>query len=62
METGDAAQVVVGVSSPMPCSQIFMCAGVLALCRCAQVCRSWKDLTEEPQLWNKVDFYSLSYR
>eukprot|EP00731_Ephydatia_muelleri_P003564 Em0001g3564a len=42
--------------------KIFMCAGVLALCRCAQVCRSWKDLTEEPQLWNKVDFYSLSYR
>ena len=34
---------------------------LLGLCRCAQVCRSWKEIAEEPLLWNKVDFYPLHH-
>ena len=24
------------------------------LCRCAQVCRTWRDITEDAKLWSKV--------
>ena len=24
------------------------------MCRCAQVCRAWKDMSEDARLWNKV--------
>ena len=34
--------------------QIFGLIGIQGLCSCARVCRSWKDITEDGHLWNKV--------
>ena len=34
---------------------------IQTLCRCACVCRSWKHITEDPELRNRVDFSSIRH-
>lgn len=38
---------------------IFQMLDVKDLCRCAQVCRSWQDVTQDPLIWGFVDFSPL---
>jgi F-box/leucine-rich repeat protein 13 len=37
--------------------KIFSCVGVRGLVWSGQVCRSWKAITEDPDLWNRMDFF-----
>uniref|UniRef100_UPI00398EA77B F-box and leucine-rich repeat protein 13 isoform X2 n=1 Tax=Pristiophorus japonicus TaxID=55135 RepID=UPI00398EA77B len=39
--------------------KIFNHLGVQELARCAQVCQSWKVLTQTSSLWSKMNFYPL---
>jgi F-box/leucine-rich repeat protein 13 len=41
--------------------KIFSLIGIPGLCRCAQVCRSWKDITEDTKLWNKIDLAPIGH-
>ena len=41
--------------------KVFAQVGLQNLCRCAQVCRSWNEITKEPRLWNKVNFHSICH-
>ncbi|KAG1939196.1 dynein regulatory complex subunit [Pimephales promelas] len=36
--------------------QIFQCLGVRDLLKCAQVCHSWKAITQISSLWTEIDF------
>ncbi|XP_019851981.1 PREDICTED: F-box/LRR-repeat protein 13-like [Amphimedon queenslandica] len=41
--------------------KIFSYLGVPSVCRCAQVCRAWKDMSEDARLWNKVDLSPIGH-
>lgn len=34
----------------------------VSLCRCVQVCRCWRKLTEEPKLWKSLCNQPRDYR
>nr|XP_015208118.1 PREDICTED: F-box/LRR-repeat protein 13 isoform X3 [Lepisosteus oculatus] len=42
--------------------KIFTWLGIKDLARCAQVCRSWKMLTQNSSLWSQINFSSEKYR
>ncbi|XP_059843192.1 F-box and leucine-rich repeat protein 13 isoform X3 [Hypanus sabinus] len=39
--------------------KIFSYLGIMDLARCAQVCQSWKVITQTSSLWSKLDFYPV---
>ena len=39
--------------------KIFSYLSIVDLCRCAQVCRAWKILTNSNVLWSKLDLYPV---
>ena len=41
--------------------QIFSQLGIQELCRCACVCRTWKEISEDPELWNRLDFFPICH-
>ncbi|XP_032895236.1 dynein regulatory complex subunit 6 [Amblyraja radiata] len=41
--------------------KIFGYLGVRELIRCAQVCQSWKVITQSSSLWSKIDFYPVKH-
>ena len=41
--------------------KVFSQVGLQGLCRSAQVCRSWTEITKEPRLWNKVSFHPICH-
>ena len=47
---------------PPSLPQIFTYVGLRGLCRCSRVCRSWKAITESPELWNRLDLAPLGQR
>eukprot|EP00039_Didymoeca_costata_P014117 m.224292 g.224292 ORF g.224292 m.224292 type:complete len:816 (+) comp15950_c0_seq2:367-2814(+) len=41
---------------------IFSFLGIKELCRCAQVSRAWRDVSETPELWEFTDFSPVATR
>ncbi|XP_072097288.1 LOW QUALITY PROTEIN: F-box and leucine-rich repeat protein 13 [Mobula birostris] len=39
--------------------KMFSYLGIMELARCAQVCQSWKVITQTSSLWSKLDFYPV---
>ncbi|XP_067861092.1 F-box and leucine-rich repeat protein 13-like [Heptranchias perlo] len=46
---------------PWPAAlKIFNYLGIRELARCAQVCQSWKVITQTSSLWSKINFFPVS--
>lgn len=49
--------------TPLPSPlQIFARVDIRGLLHCRQVCHSWKSITEDPKLWNRMDFAPFGKR